>query len=66
LEQVGVLVFWIAVFAVVGPLAGAWPRSADHAGHQRPHHPVWTLAWQTRAAARMLRHRPTLERAMQG
>ena len=27
---------------------------------------LWTLAWQTRAAAWMLRHRPLLERAMQG
>jgi Phosphotransferase enzyme family len=27
---------------------------------------LWILAWQTRAAAWMLRHRPTLERAMLG
>jgi hypothetical protein len=27
---------------------------------------LWILAWQTRAAAWMLRHRPMLERAMQG
>jgi Ser/Thr protein kinase RdoA (MazF antagonist) len=27
---------------------------------------LWTLAWQTRAAAWMLRHRPLLERAIQG
>jgi hypothetical protein len=27
---------------------------------------LWTLAWQTRAAAWMLRHRPTLERSMTG
>ena len=27
---------------------------------------LWTLAWQTRAAAWMLRHRPILERTMTG
>lgn len=27
---------------------------------------LWTLAWQTRAAAWMLRHRSLLERAIQG
>jgi hypothetical protein len=27
---------------------------------------LWILAWQTRAAAWMLRHRPMLERAMLG
>jgi hypothetical protein len=27
---------------------------------------LWTLAWETRAAAWILRHRPILERAMTG
>jgi hypothetical protein len=51
--------FAIRDCAALAELKQITPESSDSTT-------LWTLAWQTRAAAWMLRHRSLLERAIQG